>query len=109
MFIDQGYSLNALEWTFPDRPLRGVYVLNCVYAGVTGWETFEPALTKAEEGEILDVWRCAEQIPAEWYEHDQDSLNRIIETVFERRKSIRRLIDDFRKSSRNPFPNWTEN
>jgi hypothetical protein len=49
IFIDQGYCFNAGEWSFPDYPLRGVYANNCVYEGVTGWEAFEPALTRAEE------------------------------------------------------------
>jgi len=32
--IDQGYCFNAVEWTFPDYPLRGVSSNNCVYEGV---------------------------------------------------------------------------
>jgi len=32
--IDQGYCFNAVEWTFPDYPLRGVSANNCVYEGV---------------------------------------------------------------------------
>jgi len=47
-FIDQGYCFNAGEWSFPDSPLRGIYSRNRVYAGVTGWESFEPALSRAE-------------------------------------------------------------
>lgn len=107
-FIDHGYCLNAGEWDFPDSALRGVYARNCVYANVTGWESFEPALAKAEEAELVDIWRCAEGIPPEWYGHDCEGLERIVEAVYERRKSIRSLIDAFRASSRDPFPNWNE-
>jgi hypothetical protein len=107
-FIDQGYCFNAGEWDFPDSPLRGVYARNCVYASVTGWESFEPALTKAQECDIVDVWRCAEPIPPEWYGHDRGALERLVETLHQRRQMIRALITGFRQSSRNPFPNWKE-
>jgi hypothetical protein len=69
----------------------------------------EPALTKAEEADIIDVWRCAEPIPPEWYEFDYHGLERIVETIYQRRTMIRDLISSFRTSSRNPFPNWREN
>jgi hypothetical protein len=107
-FIDQGFCFNAGEWTFPDSPLRGVYARNRVYAIVTGWDAFEPALTRAEKMDLGNLGRYAAQIPEEWYEHDIDGLNRLIETLYRRRSIIRDLISDFRKSNRNPFPNWTE-
>jgi len=43
-FIDQGYCFNAGEWSFPDAPLGGLFCRNDVYAGITGWESFEPWL-----------------------------------------------------------------
>jgi hypothetical protein len=107
-FIDQGYCFNAGEWTFPDSPLRGVYANNRVYEGVTGWAAFEPALTRAEEMDAHGIWRCASDIPEEWYEGDHEGLERLVETLYDRRPMIRKLIDAFRRSSRNPFPNWPE-
>lgn len=56
--IDQDYCFNAGEWKFPDYPLRGVFANNCVYEGVTGWEVFEPALTRAEEMDADTIWRA---------------------------------------------------
>ena len=107
-FIDQGYCSNASEWTFPDYPLRGVYASNCVYQGVKGWEAFEPALTRAEEMDADAIWRCAAEIPEEWYEGDRDGLHRLVESLSSRRRLIRRLIFIFRESTRNPFPNWQD-
>ena len=107
-FIDQGYCFNASEWSFPDCPLRGVYANNCVYEAVTGWEAFEPVLTKAEEMDIDTIWRCGAGIPEEWYEGDRDGLNRLVEALHHRRGAIRKLITEFRRSSRNPFPKWRE-
>jgi hypothetical protein len=107
-FIDQGYCFNAGEWTFPDYPLRGVFANNCVYEGVTGWDDFEPALTRAEEMDADTIWRCAVDIPEEWYEGDRDGLHRLVERLYSRRSLIRRLISLFCESARNPFPNWRE-
>jgi len=107
-FIDQGYCFNAGEWSFPDCSLRGVYANNCVYESVTGWEAFEPALTRAEEMDADTIWRCAAEIPEEWYDGDRDGLNRLVDALHDRRGAIRKLIGEFRRSSRNPFPNWRE-
>jgi hypothetical protein len=105
-FIDQGYCFNAGEWTFPDSALRGVYSRNHVYSSVTGWNAFEPALTRAEEASPIDIWRCADSIPPEWYGNDHAALETLVETLYERRLKIRDLITAFRESSRQPFPNW---
>ncbi|MGA3211605.1 MAG: HipA family kinase [Terriglobales bacterium] len=104
-FIDQGYCFNAGEWTFVDSPLRGVYARNHVYAGVTGWESFEPWLSRIEEigKPLLD--EIAGAIPTDWY-GDQDDLTRLIEQLWQRRREVRGLIEAFRTSSRNPFPDW---
>jgi len=107
-FIDQGYCFNAGEWTFPDCPLRGVYADNCVYMKVVGWDAFEPTLTRAEQMDANEIWRLAADIPEEWYEGDTDGLHRLVETLHARRSIIRSLVGEFRKSSRNPFPNWRE-
>jgi hypothetical protein len=107
-FIDQGDCFNAGEWTFPDSPLRGAYANNCVYEGVKGWEEFEPALSRAEEMDAHAIWRCAADIPEEWYEGDRDGLDRLVQALHQRRGEIRKLILEFRRSNRNPFPNWRD-
>jgi hypothetical protein len=107
-FIDQGYCFNAGEWTFPDFPLRGAYANNCVYAGVMGREAFEPALSRVEEMDAQAIWRSAADIPDEWYEGDRDGIDRLVQALHQRRGAIRKLISEFRRSSRNPFPNWRE-
>ena len=107
-FIDQGYCFNAGEWTFPDFPLRGVFANNCVYQGVNGWEAFEPALTRAEEMDAEAIWRCASDIPEEWYEGDRSGLHRLVESLCNRRRLIRRFITLFRESARQPFPHWRD-
>ena len=107
-FVDQGYCFNAGSWDFPDLALHGVFYRNCVYQQVTGWQSFEPALTRAEQMEYGDLWRCASQMPKDWYQHDRNRLSRLIDTLYKRRSSIRDLITKFRESTRNPFPNWMD-
>jgi len=109
-FIDQGYCFNASEWNFPDSPLRGVYCHNFVYRHVTGWESFEPVLSRAEQIDSADLWRLTGGMPEEWWSrHDSGDLSRLIENLYQRRSSIRDLINAFRSSTRNPFPNWAGN
>ncbi len=105
--IDHGYCFNAGNWDFPDLALHGVYYRNSVYSHVTGWDSFEPALTRAEEMDIDDLWRCARDIPEEWYQGNKSGLAQLIDTLYQRRSRIRDLITAFRESYRNPFPHWT--
>jgi len=106
MFIDQGFCFNAGEWTFPDSPLRGDYARNSVYAGVTGWKSFEPWLARIEQLDAGAVWAIAESVPPEWYGGDLTEMERLIETLLNRRGRVRELIGSFRDSSREPFPMW---
>jgi hypothetical protein len=105
-FIDQGYCFNAGLWTFPDNPLRGVYTRNEVYAGISGWQSFEPWLSRIETMEEEVVWRLAGEIPPEWYSNQWHELEELVEKLILRRTIIRDLIENFRRSARNPFPNW---
>lgn len=122
VFIDQGYSFNAEHWNFPDIPLTGVYYRNFVYEHVTGWESFEPVLSRAEKIDSQDLWKLAQGMPEEWWNRDSGppegiskqwweekfptDLAKLIDTLSQRRSKIRDLITAFRESSRNPFPNW---
>ena len=105
-FIDQGFCFNAGEWTFPDSPLRGVYPRNSVYAGVTGWESFEPWLSRVEGMEGATLWELAEAVPPEWYGGDLREIERLMEQMMKRRARVRDMIASFRDSDREPFPNW---
>lgn len=104
-FIDQGYCFNAGEWNFPDAPLRGVYAWNVVYVDIKGWDDFEEWLHKIENITDSAVWECAQDVPPEW-DGCTPELEKLVNTLLARRTRVRDLIDDFRRSSRNPFPNW---
>jgi hypothetical protein len=105
-FIDQGFCFNAGEWTFPDSPLRGVYARNQVYAGVVGWESFEPWISHIETMDEGSIWAIAEIVPPEWYGGDSSDIERLMEQMLVRRGLVRELICSFRDSNRGPFPMW---
>jgi hypothetical protein len=107
-FIDQGFCFNAGEWTFPDSPLRGIYPRNLVYAGVTGWASFEPWLSRIEAMEPGVLWEIAEAVPPEWYGGDLAVLEQLMEQLLQRRGRVRELIESFRNSDRAPFPMWAQ-
>ena len=107
-FIDQGHCFNAGEWDFSDLPLRGAYARSRVYAQVTGWDDFEPTLSRIEEIDLAEIWNIAREIPEEWYQNHAEALSHLIASLYQRRALVRDLITAFRKSSRSPFPNWTE-
>ena len=106
VFIDFGYCFHAGDWTFEDAPLRGVYYRNDVYRSVTGWESFEPWLTRIETMADETVWNAANEVPPEWYGGDQADMEKLVEKLLSRRGRIRELIEAFRDSDRKPFPNW---
>jgi hypothetical protein len=105
-FIDQGYCFNAGEWDFPDSALRGVYARNFVYQQVSGWESFEPWLSRIEGLAPATIEGIAGAVPPEWTGNDWGALEKLIEKIVERRSKVRELITAFRNSSRQPFPAW---
>ena len=106
VFIDYGYCFFAGEWKFEDAPLRGVYYRNEVYRSITGWEHFEPWLTRLETLPAATVWAAANEVPPEWYGGDLSEIEALVEKLMVRRSRIRELIEGFLKSDRNPFPDW---
>ena len=108
-FIDQGYCFNDGEWAFRDSPLRGVHTSNHVYRDVAGWESFEPWLSAIERLDASAIGEIASAIPPEWYDGDWEALEKLVSALARRRTGVRELIAEFRRSSRQPFPNWKDN
>jgi hypothetical protein len=106
VFIDYGYCFHAGEWKFEDIPLRGVYYRNDVYREITGWESFEPWLTRLETMAADTVWEAANEVPPEWYGGDLGEMEALVEKLLARRGRIRELIEGFGRSDRKPFPKW---
>lgn len=105
--IDQGFCFNANEWSFPDAPLRGLYMRHRVYESVRNMDSFEPWLSRVEMritetvlGELLG------EIPPMWYDDEMESLEKMAEQLLRRRKLLRELILSAKNSTAQPFPNW---
>jgi hypothetical protein len=108
VFIDFGYCFHAGEWRFEDAPLRGVYYRNDVYRAITGWESFEPWLTRLETMPAERIWEIANLVPPEWYGGDQAEMEALVEKLIRRQSRIRELVEAFGNSDRKPFPKWGE-
>jgi len=106
-FIDQHYCFDGHWWSFPDLPFHGMYHHLHAYQAVTGWESFEPVLSRIERIDYAELWRSAAQIPHEWLEYDGKGLFDLVEMLYRRRPLVRELIAQFRNSDDTPFPNWT--
>lgn len=105
-FIDHGYCFNGGSWNFSDAPLRGVYARNIVYLNTSGWESFDPWLSRIEALDPQVAWTMARNVPPSWCDAPMSELEQLIEKLFARRSRVRELISTFRDSSRKPFPNW---
>lgn len=106
VFIDFGFCFHGGEWRFADAPLRGIYYRNDVYRTVTGWDSFEPWLSRFEAFPADKAWAAANEIPPEWYGADLSALEALVEALLRRRSRLRELIEAFARSDRAPFPNW---
>ena len=105
-FIDHGYCFNAGQWGFPDKPLQGIYFHMKAYEKVTGWESFEPWLSRIESLSPELIRLAANQIPSEWIGSGRLELDWLVHQLIERRNIVRSLVTDFKDSLRKPFPNW---
>jgi hypothetical protein len=106
VFIDQGGCFEGGEWRFHDAPLQGAFARNSVYALVQGWESFEPWLSRIEQFKTDVLLGIADSVPSEWYGGDRRELVRLVQRLIKRRPLVRELIEQFRLSSRTPFPCW---
>ena len=74
--------------------------------GVTGWESFEPWLSRVEEMEAGTLWAIAEAVPPEWYGGDPAMIERLMETDAEAAGAGAGVDRGVSGSDREPFPKW---
>ena len=76
------------------------------YERIESWDDFDPWLSRIERFSERQLHSIADEIRFEWY-GERSALQCLLDCLLERRNMVRKLIEDFRTSSRNPFPNWT--
>jgi len=115
VFIDFGYCFQLGEWRFEDAwraswspTMRGAYPRDEVYSKVITWESFDPWLTRLEHLDPSLVEGFAEAIPKDWYDRRNGDLKELARTLLERRSRVRGFIQDFARSRRTAFVNWSE-
>jgi hypothetical protein len=107
VMIDNGLCFNAVEWNFPDAPLRGLYGLPFAYEAVRGIESFEPWLQRLERN-IDKEWleQVAGEIPREWCPQDASKLPALIDKLERRRRSVGELLRSACAGAPKHFRNW---
>ncbi len=104
--MDHGYVFDGPHWTFSDSPLQGLYFRPSVYQKVASWDDFQPWLDRLIHFPEEVVDQAQKQIPPEWLEGDESSLERLLMRLMERRKRVPDLIRDSQHGRINPFPAW---
>jgi hypothetical protein len=104
--IDHGFAFNGSNWQFQDSPIQGLYFRTSVYESVVSLDSFQPWLAMVENfpAEVIDAaWK---EIPSAWLEGDEDELERLLETLLQRRARVPTLLSEVRMKRANAFPNW---
>ncbi len=104
--IDHGFAFDGPNWDFPDSPLQGIYPRRIVYHGVRSLNDFQPWLDLILHfpEEVIDqAWK---RIPPEWLEGDEESLERLLQRLWERRGRVPGLLVACRQTRAAPFTNW---
>jgi hypothetical protein len=104
--MDHGYIFNGPHWEFVDAPLSGLYFRPSVYEKVRSWNDFEPWLGRVMHFPEEVVDEACRQIPAEWLNGDDESMEQLLMKLMRRRKRVPELIRDSGGGRLNPFPNW---
>jgi hypothetical protein len=106
VMVDHGFAFTAHHWSFRDTPQTGLYPRPWLYDGVTGYESFEPWLSRIREftPEVLDD--AFKHIPPEWFEGDFPALEQLLETLYQRRRRVPELLRVAKQGPRDPFPHW---
>lgn len=105
--IDHGYCFNGMFWDFPDAPGYGLYYRAEVYRKIRGWSDFEPWIERIRDFPTSVLDRALHEIPRQWLStEDHDQLSTMLETLYNRRNRIDRLIESVHERYPERFPNW---
>ena len=106
LMVDHGYIFNGPHWTYTDSPLMGLYYRPKVYSKVQGWDDFQPWLDRVTHFPDHVVDDAIARMPSEWLNGDREPLYALLEKLMARRSRVADLVQDCRRATIDPFPNW---
>lgn len=107
-FVDQGLAFQGSKWEFRDAPLAGRFRDLAVYRQVRGLGDFSPYLEGIEQFPADQLERIAASVPREWLDKgDAEQLGDLCHHLMNRRRRVRDLILETRKTAPDTFPAWT--
>jgi hypothetical protein len=106
LMIDHGYVFNGPHWDYADGPLTGLYFRPAVYESIKSWSDFQPWLDRIVEFPEIVIDDSLREMPPEWLNGDADHLNRVLETLMERRRRVPDLIRGCIEGRAFVFPGW---
>jgi hypothetical protein len=104
-FIDYGQCFSGSGWKFTDAPLFGLFPFWRVYAGITGWSSFEPFLSRIETFDEGTAWRILRETPTEWID-DWAKIEVMLGALLLRRIRLRNMMKELHVALPSIFPNW---
>jgi hypothetical protein len=106
LMVDHGYIFNGPHWSYIDSPLTGLYYRPVVYSGARSLDDFQPWLDRVIHFPEEVVDDALARLPSEWLNGDRESLYSLLEKLMARRRRVPGLLEDCRRATTSPFPNW---
>jgi len=105
--IDNGFCFGGEAWKFADAPRRSLYRNARVYEEITGFDSFEPWISRLEHEFNLELLReAAACIPACWLAGDEAEFSQLLQRLNRRRQKIRDELLLMRAASPELFSRW---
>jgi hypothetical protein len=104
--IDHGFAFNGPRWDFPESAIQGL-CRNQFYGGVRSLDDFQPWLDQILHFPERMINHARKSVPAEWIEHDEEALERMLDRLFQRRKLVPALVKQCCNASPDSFPLWS--
>jgi hypothetical protein len=102
--IDHGYAFDGPHWEFLDTPMAGLYFRPLVYRRLDRMELLEPWLTRATECPESVFDEILRSMPGPWIEGEESGFERLLETLYSRRRRISDLVAATARAKPDVFP-----
>lgn len=102
--IDHGYAFDGPHWEFIDTPMAGLYFRPLVYRRLDGPDRLEPWLTRATECPECVFDEILRTTPRTWIEGEEHDFERLLETLYARRRKIPDLVSATARAKPDLFP-----